>query len=137
MVTLAGKVETASTFGYRAILARGSSRSLRSVTLVRILGVYDFDMGEWEETPPSVHLALPLAADVHPCNLDDVTNLRKEGQEGEIQEEQDLFAANLFYNDRAILYARHIKINPIIKIFLTTVKIFCWVRKLKNAVWSN
>lgn len=101
VVTLAGKVETASTFRYRSILARGSSRSLRSVTLVRILGVYDFDMGEWEETPPSVHLSLPLTTDVHPCNLDDVADLRKEGQEGEIQEEQDLSAANLseFYND--------------------------------------
>lgn len=90
-------METASTFRYRSILARGSSRYLRSVTLVRILGVYDFDMGEWEETPPSVHLSLPLTADVHPCNLDDVTNLRKEGQEGETKEAQDLFVATTHY----------------------------------------
>lgn len=75
VVTLAGKVETASRFRYRSILARGSSRTLGSVTLLRILGVYDFDMGEWEETPPSVHLSLPLTADVHPGNLDDVANL--------------------------------------------------------------
>lgn len=44
--------------------------------------VYDFDMGEWEEAPPSVHLSLPLAADVHPCNLDDVTNLERERETG-------------------------------------------------------
>lgn len=94
MVTLAGKVETASTFRYRPILARGSRRTLRSVTLIWILGVYDFDVGEWEETPPSVHLSLPLTADVHPCNLDDVANLRKGGQEAELQEEQHLFAVN-------------------------------------------
>lgn len=85
----------ASTFRYRAILARRSSRTLRSVTLVRILGVYDFDMGEWEETPPSIHLSLPLTTDVHPCNHDDVTNLRKEEQESELHEEQGLFAVNL------------------------------------------
>lgn len=48
---------------------------LRSVTLVWILGVYDFDVGEWEETPPSVHLSLPLTIDVHPCHLDDVADL--------------------------------------------------------------
>lgn len=78
-VKLAGiMVETASTLRCRSILARGSSRTVRSVTLVWILGVYDFDMGEWEETPPSVHLSLPLTADIHPRNLDDVANLRKE-----------------------------------------------------------
>lgn len=53
----------------------GPSPTLRSVTLVRILGVYDFDVGEREEAPPSVHLALPLAADVHPRDFDDVANL--------------------------------------------------------------
>lgn len=91
-VTLAGKVKTASRFGYTLILARGSSR--RSVTLIWILGVYDFDMGEWEETPPSVHLSFPLTTDVHPCNLDDVTNLRRSGQWAELYEEQNLFAVN-------------------------------------------
>lgn len=49
----------------------------RSVTLVRVLGVYDFDVGEREETPPTVHLPLPLAADVHPGDLDDVPDLRR------------------------------------------------------------
>lgn len=48
----------------------------RSVTFVGILGIYDFDVGEGEETPPSVHLSLPLAADVHPRDLYDVANLR-------------------------------------------------------------
>lgn len=50
----------------------------RSVTLVRVLGVYDFDVGERKETPPAVHLPLPLAADVHPGDLDDVPDLRRE-----------------------------------------------------------
>lgn len=53
----------------------GSSWTLRSVTLIWILGVYDFDMREWEETPSSVHFSLPLTADVHPCYLDDVPHL--------------------------------------------------------------
>lgn len=75
VVTLAGKVETASRFRCRSTLTRGSSPTLGSVTLVGILGVYDFDVGEWEVTPPSVHLSLPLTADVHPCDLDDVANL--------------------------------------------------------------
>ena len=93
-VKLAGiMVETASALRCRSILARGSSRTVRSVTLVRILGVYDFDMREWEETPPSVHLSLPLTVDVHPRNLDNVANLRKE-KTGcwVIQEEEDLFS---------------------------------------------
>lgn len=51
--------------------------SRRSVTLVRVLGVYNFDVGEWKETPPTVHLPLPLAADVHPGDLDDVPDLRR------------------------------------------------------------
>lgn len=75
VVTLAGKVDTASRFVYRLIPVRGSSWTLRSVTLIRILGVNDFNMGEWEETPPSIHLSFPLTTDVHPCNLDHVTNL--------------------------------------------------------------
>lgn len=61
----------------------------RSVTLVRVLGVYDFDVGEREETPPSVHLALPLAADVHPGDLDDVPDLRRDGQEAEFRHKQE------------------------------------------------
>ena len=67
------------------------------------MGVYDFDVGEWEETPPSIHLALPLTADVHPRNLDDVTNLRKEGEEAELQQEHGLFAAQA---ERAVLTYR-------------------------------
>lgn len=51
-------------------------------------------MGEWEETPPSVHLSLPLTADVHPCNLDKVTNLRREEQEVELQEQQGWFTTS-------------------------------------------
>lgn len=123
VVTLAGKVETASRFRCRSTLARGSSPTLRSVTLIRILGVYDFDMGEWEETPPSVHLSLPLTTDVHPCNLDNVTNLRKEGQEAELQEGHDLFVEKL--NAFPKLYYRFQnnkkKITPTITIFSTSV----------------
>lgn len=61
----------------------------RSVTLVRVLGVYDFDVGEREETPPSVHLALPLATDVHPGDLDEVPDLRRDGQEAEFRHKQE------------------------------------------------
>ena len=76
-MTLAGEMETASRFRYTRALARGSDRTLGSVTLVWILGVYDFDVGEGEQTPPSVHLSLPLAADVHPRHSDNITDLRK------------------------------------------------------------
>lgn len=51
-----------------------------SVTLVRVLGVDDFDVRERKETPPSVHLPLPLTADVHPGYLDDVAHLRGDRQ---------------------------------------------------------
>lgn len=68
------------------MLARGSSRTLRSVTLIGFLGVDDFDMSEWEETPTSIHLSLPLTTDVHPCNFDYVTNLRTERQESVLQD---------------------------------------------------
>lgn len=61
----------------------------RSVALVRVLGVYDFDVGEWEETPPSIQLPLPLAADVHPDDLDDVPDLRRDGQEAEFRHKHE------------------------------------------------
>lgn len=57
-------------------------RSLRSVTLVRVLSIYNFNMSEGEEAPPPIHLPLPLAVDVHPGHLDDVANLGKDGKMG-------------------------------------------------------
>lgn len=68
------------------MLARGFGRTFRSVTLIWFLGVDDFHMSEWEETPTSIHLSLPLTTDVHPCNLDNVTNLRTEGQKTMLQD---------------------------------------------------
>lgn len=64
--------------GFRVSVGRGwgvGQFGARSFTLVRVLGVHYFDVGEGEETPPSVHLPLPLATDVHPRHLDDVTDL--------------------------------------------------------------
>lgn len=54
VVTLAGKVDTASRFSLQEILTRRSGPTPWSVTLIRVQGVYDLDMGEREETPPSV-----------------------------------------------------------------------------------
>lgn len=56
--------------------------SLRSVTLVWVLSIYDFNMGEGEEAPPPVDLPLPLAIDVHPGHLNDVANLGKQDKMG-------------------------------------------------------
>lgn len=56
--------------------------SLRSVTLVRVLSVDNFNMGEGEEAPPPVDLPLPLAVDVHPGHLNDVADLGKQDQMG-------------------------------------------------------
>lgn len=52
--------------------------SLRSVTLVRVLSIDNFNMGEGEEAPPPVDLPLPLAIDVHPGHLNDVADLGKQ-----------------------------------------------------------
>lgn len=52
-------------------------RSLGSVALVQVLGVYNFDVSEGEEAPPPIHLPLPLAVDVHPSHLHDVADLGK------------------------------------------------------------
>lgn len=57
-------------------------RSLRSVTLIRVLSIYNFNMGEGEEAPPPIDLPLPLAIDVHPGHLNDVTNLGKHDKMG-------------------------------------------------------
>lgn len=67
----------------------------RSVTLVRVLGVYDFDMGEWKETPPTVHLPLPLAADVHPGDLDDVPNLRRKDRRRSLETDREFNPTDL------------------------------------------
>lgn len=54
--------------------AAGAGRR-RSLALVRVLGVDDLDVREGEEPFAPVHLALPLAVDVHPRDLHDVTHL--------------------------------------------------------------
>lgn len=60
-------------------------RSLRSVTLVWVLSIYNFNMSEGEEAPPPIHLPLPLAVDVHPGHFHDVANLGKHGKMGGIR----------------------------------------------------
>ena len=57
-------------------------RSLRSVTLVRVLSIYNFNVSEGEEAAPPVHLPLPLAVHVHPGHLYDVADLEKQGKGG-------------------------------------------------------
>lgn len=56
--------------------------SLRSVTLVWVLSVDNFNMGEGEEAPPPVDLPLPLAVDVHPGHLHDVADLGRQDKRG-------------------------------------------------------
>lgn len=63
---------------------RGAGRSL---ALVRVLGVDDLDVREGEEPLAPVHLALPLAVDVHPRDLHDVAHLPGEGDRVSVSSE--------------------------------------------------
>lgn len=84
-----GGMDTASRLRYTSIPGRGSSWIPGSVTLVGILGVYDFDVGEREEPSSSIHLTLPLTTDVHPCHCNNIANLGAErGQEDFLSEFQ-------------------------------------------------
>lgn len=48
-----------------------------SFTLIQVLGIQYFHMGEWKQTSPAIHFAFPLTADVHPGHLHNVTHLWK------------------------------------------------------------
>jgi hypothetical protein len=47
----------------------------QSLVVIGVLRVKDFNMCEGEKPLAPIHLAFPLAIDIHPCDFHNVTNL--------------------------------------------------------------
>lgn len=47
----------------------------QSLAVIGVLRVKDFNMCEGEKPLAPIHLAFPLAVDIHPCDFHNVTNL--------------------------------------------------------------